>query len=124
MRFYGSPTAYRGPHPEVFFFQAEDGIRDYKVTGVTCALPISRAVAGETPGHALVRAGNGIECPVARRSGALRAQPRRRNAVRRPRRGWVKEHGRRMAPAAIAPRGRPRCETLRSGRLHGGGTWC
>src|SRR5256885_8367304 len=42
----------------VFFFQAEDGIRDYKVTGVqTCALPISvlmrnarakgRFVAGE-----------------------------------------------------------------------------
>src|SRR5256885_11659569 len=28
----------------LFFFQAEDGIRDYKVTGVqTCALPISRA---------------------------------------------------------------------------------
>src|SRR3989454_9379379 len=27
-----------------FFFQAEDGIRDYKVTGVqTCALPISAA---------------------------------------------------------------------------------
>src|SRR5205807_3762226 len=27
-----------------FFFQAEDGIRDYKVTGVqTCALPISEA---------------------------------------------------------------------------------
>ena len=26
---------------EYFFFQAEDGIRDYKVTGVqTCALPI------------------------------------------------------------------------------------
>src|SRR3954463_13517330 len=23
-----------------FFFQAEDGIRDYRVTGVTCALPI------------------------------------------------------------------------------------
>src|SRR5205807_5613872 len=31
----------------VFFFQAEDGIRDYKVTGVqTCALPIFRIVAG------------------------------------------------------------------------------
>src|SRR5688500_19653873 len=29
---------------EFFFFQAEDGIRDYKVTGVqTCALPISLA---------------------------------------------------------------------------------
>src|SRR5205807_1208241 len=27
----------------IFFFQAEDGIRDYKVTGVqTCALPICR----------------------------------------------------------------------------------
>src|SRR5688500_20284649 len=30
-----------------FFFQAEDGIRDYKVTGVqTCALPIS--IVGDT----------------------------------------------------------------------------
>src|SRR5256885_16350892 len=30
-----------------FFFQAEDGIRDYKVTGVqTCALPISAAANG------------------------------------------------------------------------------
>src|SRR5256885_7871836 len=30
-----------------FFFQAEDGIRDYKVTGVqTCALPIFGASAG------------------------------------------------------------------------------
>src|SRR5256885_6914470 len=29
-----------------FFFQAEDGIRDYKVTGVqTCALPICRSPA-------------------------------------------------------------------------------
>src|SRR5256885_16310651 len=29
----------------IFFFQAEDGIRDYKVTGVqTCALPIWSAV--------------------------------------------------------------------------------
>src|SRR5256885_8856650 len=31
--------------PKVFFFQAEDGIRDYKVTGVqTCALPISLGI--------------------------------------------------------------------------------
>src|SRR6266446_7095184 len=31
----------------IFFFQAEDGIRDYKVTGVqTCALPISSAAGG------------------------------------------------------------------------------
>src|SRR5688500_19477277 len=34
----------------VFFFQAEDGIRDYKVTGVqTCALPIYRE--GRMRGH-------------------------------------------------------------------------
>src|SRR5256885_5749997 len=32
--------------PPIFFFQAEDGIRDYKVTGVqTCALPISQVDA-------------------------------------------------------------------------------
>src|ERR1022692_5069708 len=31
----------------LFFFQAEDGIRDYKVTGVqTCALPISALLRG------------------------------------------------------------------------------
>src|SRR5256885_9866939 len=31
------------PEDFIFFFQAEDGIRDYKVTGVqTCALPICR----------------------------------------------------------------------------------
>src|SRR5256885_11092166 len=33
-----------------FFFQAEDGIRDYKVTGVqTCALPIYLAIAVNRP---------------------------------------------------------------------------
>src|SRR5256885_9067362 len=33
-----------------FFFQAEDGIRDYKVTGVqTCALPISEDDPAEGP---------------------------------------------------------------------------
>src|SRR5688500_19836631 len=45
-----------------FFFQAEDGIRDYKVTGVqTCALPILAAVdasqatiEGVLPGSLLV----------------------------------------------------------------------
>src|SRR5256885_10931108 len=45
----------------IFFFQAEDGIRDYKVTGVqTCALPISwleRIIAalqsGELDGQAM-----------------------------------------------------------------------
>src|SRR5215467_15206831 len=43
-----------------FFFQAEDGIRDYKVTGVqTCALPISRRRCG----------------PWARKATCLRSSP-------------------------------------------------
>src|SRR5688500_7820033 len=34
----------------LFFFQAEDGIRDYKVTGVqTCALPIFAGIAKVVP---------------------------------------------------------------------------
>src|SRR2546426_7493950 len=37
-------------HIFFFFFQAEDGIRDYKVTGVqTCALPIYRAGCPGSP---------------------------------------------------------------------------
>src|SRR6266850_3025317 len=45
-----------------FFFQAEDGIRDYKVTGVqTCALPISsscsRAGAAPAPVRKATRPG-------------------------------------------------------------------
>src|SRR5256885_10638791 len=36
----------------IFFFQAEDGIRDYKVTGVqTCALPISKAFVPGTDAY-------------------------------------------------------------------------
>src|SRR5256885_11795488 len=42
----GSTVLIR-PVVYVFFFQAEDGIRDYKVTGVqTCALPIFERLAG------------------------------------------------------------------------------
>src|SRR5256885_7196918 len=43
-----------------FFFQAEDGIRDYKVTGVqTCALPIySRAIG---PLHRTTIVGRGAD---------------------------------------------------------------
>src|SRR6266446_10116967 len=45
-----------------FFFQAEDGIRDYKVTGVqTCALPISTLTgAGRTERHALAVHGEAV----------------------------------------------------------------
>src|SRR5256885_8310677 len=52
-----------------FFFQAEDGIRDYKVTGVqTCALPISwmliQTLSGSS-GPSLPRAGERIEVSFA-----------------------------------------------------------
>src|SRR2546429_4706078 len=43
---------------KMFFFQAEDGIRDVAVTGVqTCALPISFLA----PGKARIHGGGGVE---------------------------------------------------------------
>src|SRR2546426_6919022 len=49
MNLNGVPTVLRFINPSLFFFfQAEDGIRDYKVTGVqTCALPISPSNGAE-----------------------------------------------------------------------------
>src|SRR5256885_3180042 len=45
----------------IFFFQAEDGIRDYKVTGVqTCALPILGVLRGDD-GRALPARHHGRE---------------------------------------------------------------
>src|SRR5205807_5341541 len=67
-----------------FFFQAEDGIRDYKVTGVqTCALPIwahadrrvrlvARAV--ELGGAALPRTERHRTCPLRHPQGGPRAR--------------------------------------------------
>src|SRR5256885_887812 len=49
-----------------FFFQAEDGIRDYKVTGVqTCALPIYpyKNFVGNIDGADLIPTGYGIYYP-------------------------------------------------------------
>src|ERR1019366_629846 len=44
----GQPVERRCPAPALFFFQAEDGIRDWSVTGVqTCALPISGGGRGD-----------------------------------------------------------------------------
>src|SRR5258708_37133657 len=62
----------------VFFFQAEDGIRDDLVTGVqTCALPISEIDVGASQESA----GNGVGheivvCGVAVRRGGQLRQPR------------------------------------------------
>src|SRR5690606_39826257 len=53
---------------ETFFFQAEDGIRDFHVTGVqTCALPISPS-GGSTSGAA-------SDTPTPVRRGASAAGP-------------------------------------------------
>src|SRR5688500_20065147 len=55
-----------------FFFQAEDGIRDYKVTGVqTCALPISDDV--DQPPRIAARA---LACAAARAARPLRTAAR------------------------------------------------
>src|SRR5256885_5351292 len=82
-----------------FFFQAEDGIRDYKVTGVqTCALPISPWSASAIPARRRCtrrrsprrRALRTAWSPTARGGGRsiARAPGRRRSArgARRPRR--------------------------------------
>src|SRR2546426_8821443 len=73
---------------EFFFFQAEDGIRDYKVTGVqTCALPIFRPHARQ-PRHRAV-----ADAPV---TGRLRhehaAVPRLSVAGARQHEGRSEEH--------------------------------
>src|SRR5205823_7617520 len=52
----------------VFFFQAEDGIRDKLVTGVqTCALPIFSRAVGDLPkrSHSSTFGGNPLACAAA-----------------------------------------------------------
>src|SRR5256885_6220919 len=75
------------PHLSVFFFfQAEDGIRDYKVTGVqTCALPISRVPWPCRARHALASSGGVSSRCCARRGG--RGGGRKRCC------GWWAWHG-------------------------------
>src|SRR5256885_10278043 len=56
-----------------FFFQAEDGIRDYKVTGVqTCALPIWRG----NPGAAKNGVGSGRPRRALQAHAAIRSDMR------------------------------------------------
>src|SRR5207237_3835509 len=61
----------------VFFFQAEDGIRDSSVTGVqTCALPISSEDIAETF-SAMSSEGMRPGLSATYRSGTLRSEERR-----------------------------------------------
>src|SRR5690606_21226290 len=82
--FRSSPLTTRF-HPVVFFFQAEDGIRDFHVTGVqTCALPISGGGGHEHVlrhdaglGQALTQPG-GLTSAVQREGAAVVAEARAR----------------------------------------------
>src|SRR5688500_20162663 len=74
-----------------FFFQAEDGIRDYKVTGVqTCALPIWSATSRRPRGRgrpgraprARQRPGRGRRAPGRSRSAPPPGRPRGRKIGR------------------------------------------
>src|SRR2546422_4146848 len=70
----------------LFFFQAEDGIRDVAVTGVqTCALPISLRRARVRRNPRTARAAGDPRAPPPRgRGGGVRAG----HDDRTPRRGW------------------------------------
>src|SRR5690606_40371974 len=69
-----------------FFFQAEDGIRDFHVTGVqTCALPIcDRRAAAATGPRAAVRDRGGVELDAHGLGAHRRLAERRRTARGRP----------------------------------------
>src|SRR5256885_14057183 len=57
-----------------FFFQAEDGIRDYKVTGVqTCALTISppKSLCASGPGSHRSASVSGVACCCSPTMGSL-----------------------------------------------------
>src|SRR5688500_2738289 len=106
-----------------FFFQAEDGIRDYKVTGVqTCALPISLVRADDAGGRQHRHVENaGRRRAVGERVVAARVQRglawHRRDAVRgehlcaQDLRGQVAHAARRAVREAVAQAHVPRvCE--------------
>src|SRR5256885_5680760 len=59
----------------LFFFQAEDGIRDYKVTGVqTCALPISAHGVGRSGPAGTMEQPDVDAAAASRRGKACRAR--------------------------------------------------
>src|SRR5947207_15779979 len=108
----------RGRSPRVFFFQAEDGIRDHCVTGVqTCALPISLTVSAiATAIAATLGILAGAALAVARfpgRRGVLRSEERRvgkeRSAGWQPQRDNKKnQRARHREPGRLSRRGQPR----------------
>src|SRR5688500_20188521 len=80
----------------IFFFQAEDGIRDYKVTGVqTCALPILPTTKRSPTARSRSRSGPSGAAPCSRRSRcstrSRRSEERRVGKECRPRNGAPRE---------------------------------
>src|SRR5256885_10032875 len=68
-----------------FFFQAEDGIRDYKVTGVqTCALPIFFGLPAVAEAFESIAAGRPDARAALERLPRLAAQIARRGACAHP----------------------------------------
>src|SRR5256885_6934670 len=81
-------TSYYGLAWFFFFFQAEDGIRDYKVTGVqTCALPIFRV--GSHRIGLFLRAGRDWQCFAGERR---RARSEERRVGKECRSRWSPYH--------------------------------
>src|SRR5437762_11423780 len=105
----------------LFFFQAEDGIRDTSVTGVqTCALPISpiRGTVHDVaarPGPAHGRGGTRLVPPPVRRGRRAEALPDRGRSRRRLQRG-----GRRPGGGRGGEIGRASCRKGCSGGGAGG----
>src|SRR5690606_39797466 len=92
----------------IFFFQAEDGIRDFHVTGVqTCALPISRGIRCCTRTAACLD-----ETPHGLKPPFLPLSPRQRNApyAETIRCGWT------SSPRNSSWRWRKRSEERRVGK--------
>src|SRR2546429_1847099 len=89
------------PHiGSVFFFQAEDGIRDVAVTGVqTCALPISARHAPSAPAGTRLGAG-----AVARCAGRTARPAEKRTLAGQGRGPWL--HGNPLRRGGAAARSR------------------
>src|SRR3989454_12110764 len=107
-----------------FFFQAEDGIRDYKVTGVqTCALPIYPRHQRARHHHLRDRAEcehGAFDRPSRLRASDGRSRPRRLRA------GAAREpahpeglSGRRLTSVARTPSPRAQCTRAAFTGLHG-----
>src|SRR5690606_40986862 len=93
----------RGPCP-FFFFQAEDGIRDFHVTGVqTCALPISEVPADYVTMQLHQWDALGLSLYYGPNASATRSEERRVGKECRYRGArWQEKNGRRSGERARA----------------------